>query len=185
MGWRTLDKAKKWLTEIKDEVLPCEIKKALINIETLWLHRLGIKLILKKHVLSDYECQRIETGLANTEIRREVINLIYYAKGDYAKLQKLWKAEKEKFPPDELPIECFKGTISKDEGHSCEVIVESIFGIIDRLRKKRRKEAKEVWIVVEPAPEYKDEYQRTAYKRKFSAGHEFPLKVTLKPKKNT
>jgi hypothetical protein len=83
---------------------------------------------------------------------------------------------------DPLPDDCYIGTISKEEGHSCEVKVETFLNLVNRIKSGKKRVAKEVFIIVEPAREYSDKYRRNIYRRRFTSGREYPLKVTLQLK---
>ncbi len=108
----------------------------------------------------------------------------------------------EKEPPEDLPRNCYKGTISVNTEKSertFEVQAESITGLISRTwhnltkewkgnngmtKKKKRAEPIDVWIVADPHDHWKESYQRTFYRRELNAGPPLPLIVSLKPNSN-
>jgi hypothetical protein len=97
--------------------------------------------------------------------------------------------------PDDLPSECFKGTISlrtDKEDRQFEETVESINKIASRFwynirnkgkAQKKKREPKQFWIVAEPPEAWKERYERTVEGKELrAAAQKIPLAVSLRPK---
>ncbi len=96
------------------------------------------------------------------------------------------RENKEKEPPEELPEDYFKGTISpqtSEKLRSSIEEVETISSIFQRiLKNKPKREFVEVWIVAKPHAHWRELYERTFYSKKLNSGQVISLTLALRPK---